>query len=101
MTALTRRAALRGASAAVAVVVVPTAIEAQPAASEAEFFHAKMTEALAEEMRLDNAFAVALKAFRKTHPKPGVWVERLWPAERVWCTHEFDIERAASAALLP
>ena len=93
MTAITRRGALLGASAAVAVAGVPTAVQAKPAAGEVEFFHAKMTEALEEEMRLDNAFGVALKVFRKLHPAPLVCVERLRPRERLWCEHEHDIER--------
>ena len=92
MTSITRRAALRGAGAAVAVAGVPTAVAAKPIAAEVEFFHAKMTEALNEEMRLDEAFGVALKAFRKIHPKPGVWVEKLRSGERVWCEQETDTD---------
>ena len=94
MTGLTRRAALSGAGAAVAVAAVPAVSEARPTAGEVEFFHAKMTEALEEEMRLDNAFGVALKGFRKLHPKPGVYVEHLRGDTKVWCEHEPDIERA-------
>ena len=91
---ITRRDALMGAGAAVAVAAVPTAIEGKPAAAgKVEFFHAKMTEALDEEMRLDEALGVALRAFREVHPKPGVHVERLRPSERVWCETESDIER--------
>ncbi len=93
MTAITRRGALLGATAAVAAAAVPAVSEAKPAAGEVEFFHAKMTEALDEEMRLDRAFGVALRAFREVHPKPGVHVERLRPSERVWCETESDIER--------
>ncbi len=94
---ITRRGALLGASAVVAVTAVPAVSEAKPAAGEVEFFHAKMTEALDEEMRLDNAFGVALKAFRKVHPKPLVCVERLRPRERAWFEHEDDIERVIVA----
>ncbi len=94
---ISRRNAMLGATAAVAVAGVPTAVEAKPAAGEVEFFHAKMTEALDEEMRLDNAFGVALKAFRKVHPKPLVCVERLRPRERAWFEHEDDIERVIVA----
>ena len=99
MTAVTRRGALLGASAAVAVAGVPAlaAAQAKPAADEVEFFHAKMTEALAEEMRLDNAFAVALKAFRKVYPTPLVCIEQLQPRERVWCEHEFNLEEISGA----
>ena len=93
MTAITRRGAMLGATAAVAVAAVPAVSEAKPAAGEVEFFHAKMTEALDEEMRLDDAFGIALRAFRKVHPKPGVHVERLRPSESVWCETESDIER--------
>ena len=52
-----------------------------------------MTEVLDEEMRLDEAFGVALKAFREVHPRPGVHVERLRSGEKVWCEHEHEIER--------
>ncbi len=90
---ITRRNALLGASAAVAVAAVPTAVEGEPTGSEVEFFHMKMTEALEEEMYLDEACGVALKAFREVHPRPGVHVERLRPSERVWCETESDIER--------
>ncbi len=93
MTAITRRGALLSATAAVAVAAVPAVSEAKPAAGEVEFFHAKMTEAIREEMRLDEAFGVALRAFRKLHPAPVVCVERLRPRERLWCKHEHDIER--------
>ncbi len=93
MTAITRRGAFLGATAAVAVAAVPTAVEAKPTGIKVEFFHAKMTEALEEEMRLDEAFGVALRAFRKLHPKPVVCVKRLQPRERLWCEHEDDIER--------
>ena len=94
---ISRRDALLGATAAVAVAGVPTAVPAKPAAGGVEFFHAKMTEALDEEMRLDRAFGVALKAFRKVHPKPLVCVERLRPRERAWFEHEDDIERVIVA----
>ena len=93
MTTITRRNGSRGAGAVVAGAAVPAVSDAKPAAGEVEFFHAKMTEALEEEMRLDNAFGVALKAFRKLHPAPLVCVERLRPRERLWCEHEHDIER--------
>ncbi len=93
MTAITRRSVLSSAGAAVAVAAVPTVVEATPAAGEVEFFHAKMTEALDEEMRLDEAFGFALRAFRKFHPKPRVYVERLRPRERAWFEHEDDIDR--------
>ncbi|MCH8244052.1 MAG: hypothetical protein IH897_15800, partial [Planctomycetes bacterium] len=97
MTAITRRGAMLGATAAVAVAAVPAVSEAKPAAGEVEFFHAKMTEALDEEMRLDEAFGVALRAFRELHPTPVVYVERLRPREKLWCEHESDIERVLVA----
>ena len=117
---ISRRDALLGASAAVAVAGVPAEVAVKEALAgqganptklglsnelirraraveEVEVFHAKMTEALAEEMRLDNAFAVALKAFRKVHPTPLVCIERLQPRERVWCEHEFNLEEISGA----
>ncbi len=93
MTAITRRAALSGASAVVAVATVPAVVAGQPAAGEVEFFHAKMTAAIEEEMRLDRAYGEAFKAFRKLPPAPVVRVERLRPHGIAWYEHEDDILR--------
>lgn len=93
MTAITRRGAMLGASAAVAVVAVPTAVEAKPADSEVEFLHTKMKEALKALKCADEAHLDALRAFRKLHPTPLVLVEQLRPRARLWCEHEDNIER--------